>query len=112
MGLTAADIVAVADRVIEKVACPEWGGEVFVRSLSTAEAFQLERSIRGLEDMPTIMIAQFAAFACDEAGNALFASAEDAKPLIDKKMAVLRRVNEAGMGLNKMGSLEAEKQKS
>jgi hypothetical protein len=35
--LTAEEILALNDRRVEKVACPEWGGHVHVRSLSGEE---------------------------------------------------------------------------
>jgi hypothetical protein len=112
VGLTAAQILALTDRAVESVDCPEWGGAVYVRSLSTAEAFTLELGIRGIEDVPTIMAAQLAAFLCDEAGVALFQSVEEAKAVLGRKTVVVRRLIAAGMALNTMGSVETEKEKS
>jgi hypothetical protein len=111
MGLTAADILGAKDRKIVAVDVPEWGGTVHVRSLSTAEAFNLEQTMRPFEDRRDIMACQLAAFLCDEAGTALFASYQEALPVLDRSPAVLRRVVSAGMTVNGMGSLEDAKEK-
>lgn len=112
MGLTGAEILAFDDRTVEKVKCPEWCGDVYVRSLSLAEALKLELEIRPLQDVPQIIMAQLAAFACDEAGAPLFESTEAAMPAMNRQPRVLRRIVDRGLALNRMGKTEDEKQKS
>lgn len=111
MSLTAAEILAVEDRVVEKVKVKEWGGDVFVRSLTTGEAIELNAQIGGSEDSRTLMLQQLAAFMCDEKGTPLFADATAAARIIDRKPVVLNRVIKAGQRLNHAESQEDEKAK-
>lgn len=111
MALTAADILGANDRKVVIVPVPEWGGAVYVRSLSTDEALNLEQTMRPLEERRDIMACQLAAFLCDEEGTVLFASHQEALPVLNRAPSVLRRVVAAGMTVNGMGSLEDAKEK-
>jgi len=111
MALTAADILGAKDRKIVPVDVPEWGGTVHVRSLSTEEAFALEKVMRPFEERTDIMACQLAAFMCDEAGAPLFGSYQEALPVLARSPATLKRVVSAGMMVNGMGSLEDSKEK-
>jgi hypothetical protein len=111
MALTAAEILGAKDRKIVAVEVPEWGGTVHVRSLSAAEALSLEQIMRPIEDRGELMACQLAAFLCDEAGTPLFASHQEALPMLERLPRVIRRVVDAGMLINGMGSLEDAKEK-
>jgi hypothetical protein len=111
MALTAADILGAKDRKIVAVDVPEWGGAVHVRSLSAAEALALEQTMRPIEDRGDLMACQLAAFLCDEEGTPLFATYQEALPMLGRLPRVIRRVVTAGMEVNGMGSLEDAKEK-
>lgn len=111
MSLTASEILNLDDRIVEKVKCKEWGGDVFVRSLTTDEAIELNAQIGGSTDSRALMLHQLAAFMCDEKGVTLFASAEAATKIIDRKPVVLNRIITAGQRLNRAESQEDEKAK-
>lgn len=111
MSLTAAEILVVEDRIVEKVKAKEWGGDVFVRSLTTDEAIELNAQIGGSSDSRVLMLNQLAAFMCDENGTPLFADATAAASLINRKPVVLNRIIKAGQRLNHAESQEDEKAK-
>lgn len=90
-------ILGQADRAIELVEVPEWGGAVYVRSLSGAERDQFEASIvqRNGKDTRTnlrnLRARLVVLAACDEDGAALF-RAEDVQALGAKNAAPLDRL--------------------
>lgn len=114
MGLSAAQILAVSDRKIQRVEVPEWGdgAHVYVRSLSIAEALAANKEMESLEGADVIA-AQLAQFLGDENGQRLFAdTASAAAALNGKAPAVVLRLLNAGQALNGSGSIEDAKQKS
>lgn len=113
MGLTAADILGNEDRKIEKVAVPEWGGDVYVRSLSLEESLALNDKVEAVarNDMPLQMALQAAAFLCDENGVQLITSDEDIAKLKGRRLPAIVRISKAGNALNNSSSVEAVKEK-
>lgn len=101
--LTREQILGASDRKTVPVDVPEWGGQVFVRTLSGSERDALEYSITRAAESGALgknARARFAAaFLSDEAGNALF-TPEDADALGAKSSAVLERIWKAGQKLN------------
>jgi len=95
--LTKEDILNARDIVKELVQVPEWGGEVYVKSLTGAERDQFEASVvemRGSNqrfNMKNVRAKLAAIAICDEAGERLF-SAEDVATLSQKSAAALDRV--------------------
>lgn len=95
--LTKNEILSQSDRAIEMVEAPEWGGVVFVRSLSGEERDQFEASIveRNGRDVRTnlrnLRARLVVLAACDESGKPIFAPG-DADALGAKNAAVLDRI--------------------
>lgn len=98
-------ILAADDREYEVVPCPEWGGEVRLRSLTGAERDAYEQSLvqtRGKSREMNLRNARaklVALCAVDESGNRLFTDADvnalgkkNAKPL-DRLFDVARRLS-------------------
>jgi hypothetical protein len=90
-------ILQANDQVIEKVDVPEWGGSVYVRSLSGTERDAYEASIIGTSanrDVPNLknVRARLAVMTiCDESGKRLF-SDDEAATLGEKNTTALLRV--------------------
>ena len=111
--LTGEEILALDDRKVEKVDCPEWGGHVHVRSLSGEEldAWEVEQYERSriekeegqdrqamLRNLRARLVSRCA---CDEAGKPLF-TPEQASALGQKNGKALKRVFDAARKLNGM----------
>lgn len=96
-GLTPEQIRQVEDRPIKAVACPEWGGTLYIRTLSGLEANQ----IRDFHKGPNILGCYAALLLCDAEGNRLF-TLEDAEWLGEKDSTVLSRICEEGQVFNKL----------
>ena len=93
------EILRKADQKIESVDVPEWGGQVYVRTLSGDERDRMEVQ---LKDSRVGSRGLFAALTiCDENGNRLFAD-QDAHALGKKNAAALDRILEVGFRLNAM----------
>lgn len=95
--LTKNAILSQSDREIELVEVPEWGGVVFVRSLSGEERDQFEASIieRNGRDVRTnlrnLRARLVVLAACDESGAPIFTPG-DAAALGAKSAAALDRI--------------------
>jgi len=113
--LTRDTILAVDDREYETVPCPEWGGEVRLRSLTGAERDAYEQSLvqtRGKSREMNLRNARaklVALCAVDESGKRLFADADvdalgkkNAKPL-DRLFDAARRLS--GLSEDDVGRL-------
>jgi len=77
--LTKADILGAQDLKVERVSVPEWGGDVFLRSMSSRERDNLEAEAVGWGKgtrAPNFRARLIAQLACDEGGNALFTVAD------------------------------------
>jgi hypothetical protein len=101
--LTADAIRQIEDRPIEKVSTPEWGGHVFVRTLSGLEASQT-KTFHESENTLALYVAMLA---CDDKGERLF-TVEDADWLGEKDSDVLLRICDAGRIFNSMDAESAE----
>ncbi|HPU35056.1 MAG TPA: hypothetical protein PK184_20370 [Phycisphaerae bacterium] len=95
--LTRDDILNAQDLPTERVAVPEWSGEVIVRGLTAAERDAFEQSIvetRGKNtrmNLKNIRAKLVAMTVVDEQGNRIF-SDEDAELLGKKSAAALDRI--------------------
>src|SRR5690554_443064 len=95
--LTRDDILNAQDLPTERVAVPEWDGEVIVRGLTGAERDAFEQSIvetRGKNtrmNLRNIRAKLVALTVVDEDGNRIF-SDEDAEALGKKSAAALDRI--------------------
>lgn len=103
-------ILSSDDLPKELVSVPEWGGDVYVRTLSGTERDSFEQSMITKKDKPNLdnVRARFAVLTiCDEAGVRLFSDA-DAKQLGDKSAAALDRVFAVAQRLNGFSSSDVE----
>lgn len=102
MALTRDAILAADDRQLELVPVPEWGGEVYVRSLTSEEVRPITDNDN---EMPVGLLVSIAA--CDEDGAPLFTEA-DIPALERKSVKALKRVVNAAMEINGLGENAAE----
>ena len=106
--LSRSDILKADDLPRERVAVPEWGGDVFVRALSGTERDGFEASIvvtRGKDtsmNMSNIRAKLAALAMCDEAGAQLFEE-RDVVALGQKSASGLQRVFEVAQRLSGIG---------
>ena len=108
-------IFSAKDLPVEKLTIPAWGGDVFLRVITSEEKDAWERSWfvgegeERREDMHNLS-ARFAVLVlCDESGKRIFTDSE-AGALGQKSGAALSKIWEAGRKLNKMGKDAAEKE--
>lgn len=104
-GLDREAILAADDLKIESVDVPEWGGRVFVRTMTghdrdefDAECAKLRETDDHLKDFSARLVARCA---CDEKGARLFTVA-DVKALTGKSGLALDRVFETANDLNRI----------
>ena len=103
-------ILKTDDLPRELVQVPEWGGDVYVRTLTGTERDAFEQSMVGKKSKMNLdnVRARFAVLTiCDEAGQRLFTD-DDAKVLGDKSAAALDRVFAVAQRLNGFSSEDAE----
>lgn len=107
--LTKQQILEASDLKKEKVEVPEWGGYVFVRTLTGAEFDQYERSIiEGRKVNLSNVRAKLASRTIvDDDGKRLFTEAE-AKALGGKSAKALDRVYDVAARLNGVGPKDVE----
>lgn len=94
--LSVADIAAANDCKIEKVPVIEWGGSIYMRTLTVSEV----ESISKKKIIPNSVM--LAAVICDENGNKIF-SDQEVQILEKKNSAVVVRLVEKAIELNGMG---------
>lgn len=114
MALTKSDIFKQSALPVELVAVPEWGGAVYVRTLTAGERDAYESSCvkvgKGGKVEPSLLNARgrLAALAiCDEKGSRLFDD-DDANELGRKNARALDRVCEVAKRLSGMGEDSTE----
>ena len=103
-------ILASVDLPMELVSVPEWGGDIYVRTLNGTERDAFEQSMVGKKNSTNLdnVRARFAVLTiCDEAGNRLF-TANDATALGKKSAAALDRVFAVAQRLNGFSSEDAD----
>lgn len=112
--LTKDAIICAQDLKKEKVACPEWGGDVYVRSLTGAEKEAFTASLFDYDDdgtpvrkdnyLENIRVGMLIRAICDENGNRIF-SDKDVPELAKKSNAVLMRLDKV---CNRLNGVKAE----
>lgn len=111
--LSRTDILQAPDLPRERVAVPEWGGDVYVRALNgserdSLEAWMLEMNGKGAQDLYANMTARLAAMTMvDEQGNNLF-EMSDVVVLGKKSANALRRVVEVAQRLSGVTQADVE----
>lgn len=118
MILTRDAILAASDIRSERVAVPEWGGEVLVGTMSGAARDEWEQSLitrrpgstKTEPNLANVRARLVAATVVDENGARLF-SAEDAEALGRKSSAALERVCKVAQRLNGLGDADLEELK-
>ena len=108
--LTKDAIIAKNDLPKKIVSVPEWGGSVYVRSLTAADRDHYEASIVNGDDTKFENIrARFLSLCIvDEDGTRLFTSAKDVTALGQKSSAALDRVWGVAKNLNKISKEDIE----
>lgn len=97
-GLSKAAILAAKDARIERFEVKEWGGDVFLRTLSGTERDAFEDSF--LEEKRKAVRERFLVLTlCDEGGNRLFTDEEIAE-LGRKNSTILNRIFDKAWSLN------------
>lgn len=96
------DILAVDDAEIVPVPVPEWGGTVWVRSMTAGERDALETrayEMRMAKEPPAAHALTVIFSACDKDGNLLFTEA-DLPALAKKRGKAMNRILAASQRLN------------
>lgn len=110
--LTKADIFKANDIKVEPVEIPEWGGVVYVKTMSGHErdAFELSQMEGGTpaEKYADLRAKMVALTVCDEKGNRLF-SVDDVQTLTKKSARALDRVFEVSQRLSRIGVGDIDK---
>jgi hypothetical protein len=105
--LTKDDILKADDLPREEVACPEWGGSVFVRVMSGTERDRFEGAYS--RDAYNDTRARLAALTvCDAEGRPLFSEA-DIPSLGRKSSAVLDRIFDVAKRLNALSGDDVDR---
>lgn len=112
--LTKDAIFAASDLTTETVACPEWGGDVIIRSMTGTQRDAYEQSLMTKDDAgnfavdtENMKVKLVVYTAVDEAGNALFAAA-DIPALSGKSAAVIERLANVATRLSGLGKQATE----
>jgi hypothetical protein len=92
--LTAAQILSAMDRRLTRVNVPEWGGAVYLRTLSAAESLGIQEAIEQLpkEKYVERLCVTLGACLANSKGEPLFATEEDRKQLATRDQEVLVRL--------------------
>jgi len=105
--LTRDAVLAAADVVVEPVDVPEWGGRLYVRSLSGTERAAWETASDRAANTARKLALLVQATACDARGNLLFAAA-DVPNLETRNAKALLRVARAAGRLNGLTADDVE----
>ena len=108
--LTAKEILAASDIQIELVNVPEWGGDVYVKSMTGAERDQYEAAMvtskkpgeARVIDMSDLRAKLCSMTICDEGGKRLF-DERDVRNLTKKSAAALQRIFKVAQRLSGIG---------
>ena len=107
--LTRDDILNADDIKTEKVEVPEWGGDVFIRTMSGAERDDFEGSlIRGKKTNLANIRAKLCALVAVDADRKRLFSEKDISALGRKSAKALDRVFSAAQKLNGISSEDVE----
>lgn len=111
--LTRDQILAIKDIVKEEVEVPEWGGSVFVRTMTGTERDALENSVviqkgkKRTTNMENFRAKVVAHSVCDEKGDLLFTEA-DIEALSQKSSSALQRLFDVAARLSGLTAEDAE----
>lgn len=90
------DVLAIDERPVEKVECPEWGGDVYLTTMSCRDLDRIELKFHlGASDpeLAAGLTAEYvAACWCNERGDRETVTTEQIKKLAEKHPAPLRRL--------------------
>ena len=103
-------ILQMDDLPKEQLSVPEWGGDLWVRTLTGTERDAFEQSMVQKKNKPNLnnVRARFAVLTiCDEKGERLFTD-NDAEALGKKSAAALDRVFEVAQRLNGFSDSDSE----
>jgi hypothetical protein len=98
MALNKTAILAAGDIKLDKVAVPEWGGDVYLKTISGIDRDQFEEGYSE-QKMKNFRARFLVLTLCDEKGDRLFTDAEVAE-LAKKSSLVLNRLFEKAWGFN------------
>lgn len=101
--LSKAQILQASDVKIEKVAVPEWGGEVCLRSLKGWERDQFDEAMATSKDATHARAKLVSRSLCDEAGEPLGFTEGEVLQLSEKNAAVLDRLFDVARRLCRFG---------
>ena len=111
MALSRADILGADDLPKKEVSVPEWGGHVWVRTMTGTERDAFEAALLNGESKATnlgnIRARMASMTLCDDVGERLFV-AEDIEELGAKSAAALDRVFAVAQELNHFGDKDVE----
>ena len=93
-------ILGASDTQVQSVDVPEWGGTVFLRSLSTGEGIEYNEKRASTHEEKLVPLALTYSIS-DEMGKPLF-NQDDVDELCKKDPRILLRLYEAALALNKM----------
>lgn len=112
MALSKQEILSASDSGMEAVEVPEWGGAVNVRVMSGEERDRWESETLAFEKVGNqgvnVRARLCIATVCDDDGVNLFTSA-DCESLGAKSSAVLDRIFDVAIRVNKLGKADMEK---
>lgn len=105
--LSKQSILQVKDAVIERVSVPEWGGDVYIRSITAAERGLIEAAAATYKESKgkdasfarTFTVKMLAMGLCDEEGKRLF-SDDEVSQLAQKNAKVVSRLAEVAQRLS------------
>ena len=114
MTLTRDQIVRAEDRKRELVSVPEWGGSVYVGSMTGKERDEFEMWANSLSDgngkigKPSNIRARLACMTIVDENHTRLFSLDDMAILGERNAAALDRIFDAAMRVNRMGKAEAD----
>lgn len=89
--------------VVEPIDIPEWGGKVYVRTLTAAERDQFEWSVYGQRDFKNFRARLLVLAVCDEGGERVFRD-EDADALGRQPGQIIDRIWDVATRLSAVGA--------
>ena len=101
VSLTLDQILAADDTAVEKVPCPEWGGDVFIRSLTAAGRDALDEAKANGQSIRATIVGMSL---CDESGKPLNPTEAQVAGLANKSAKPMERIADAAIALNGMGA--------
>lgn len=100
------DILSANDSEVREIPCPEWGGSVYVRTLTADERDELDNLCREEGASARATIASKAM--CDEQGNPISVTKAQIKALGKKSAGPIERMVDAVLEMNGMRANDLE----